>query len=421
MGAVHVNDSENVVGFEKPPEPLPPPSAITFHGNWTEFAKIALTNMLLTICTLGFYRFWATTRERQYLWSKTRFIDEPLEWTGNGMELFIGFILVFFLIIVPFGILQLVLQGAIFQGQPILAGVIGLTMFIIIFYLGGVAYYRALRYRLSRTYWRGIRGGSNDPGFQYGLSYMWKSVAAAIPLYLLYPWAQMSLWNERWNKMSFGPYQFQSDAEWTPMMKRYMLFYLAPFLLIVGAIIAGINEATGSNSGAGAAFGGLFVIVGALGFYIVLPIAALLYYSKFLRVAVSALRVGDLEFEFKARSPNWLLYYLASMGINMLAYIAAIILVMIPIGIFAFADVESVVQQMQSGDWPVIIGLAFTALLFILPFLFTAAIMRYIRWSFFVKYIEAYGEVNLDNMTQSETENSKHGEGLLDAFDVGAI
>lgn len=68
-----------------------PASAFVFEGTWREFAPIAFTNLLLTIVTLGIYRFWATTRERQYLWSRSRFIDEHLEWTGLGKELFFGF------------------------------------------------------------------------------------------------------------------------------------------------------------------------------------------------------------------------------------------------------------------------------------------------------------------------------------------
>jgi hypothetical protein len=70
-------------------EQLPTHSAFRFHGSWQEFARIAFPNLLLTIVTLGIYRFWATTREREYLWGKTDFIDEPLEWTGRGIELFI--------------------------------------------------------------------------------------------------------------------------------------------------------------------------------------------------------------------------------------------------------------------------------------------------------------------------------------------
>ena len=35
--------------------------------------------------------------------------------------------------------------------------------------------------------------------------------------------------------------------------------------------------------------------------------------------------------------------------------------------------------------------------------------------------MEAYGEINIEELTQSQTILEKHGEGLLDAFDVGAI
>ena len=81
-------------------------SAFGFSGSWKEFAPIALTNLLLTIVTLGIYRFWAKTRERRYLWSHTRFIDDTLEWTGTGKELFIGFIMAAVLVLFPLVLLR---------------------------------------------------------------------------------------------------------------------------------------------------------------------------------------------------------------------------------------------------------------------------------------------------------------------------
>ena len=81
-----------------------------------------------------------------------------MDWDA-GSSFFIGFIMVFFLIGLPLIVIQLVAQGAIFQGQEVIAAAITLVMFLMLFYLSGLAYFRALRYRLSRTYWRGIRGG----------------------------------------------------------------------------------------------------------------------------------------------------------------------------------------------------------------------------------------------------------------------
>ena len=353
-------------------------SAFRFHGSWQEFAKIAFPNLLLTIVTLGVYRFWATTREREYLWSKTQFIDEHLEWTGRGIELFIGFILAFLLIGVPFIIIQLVSQGLIFRGEALIAGLVTLTMFLLLFYLTGIAYFRALRYRLSRTYWRGIRGGSNDPGFRYGLSYMWKTVVGWLPIFLLVPWSMISLWNDRWNAMSFGPHQFSANAGWKPLMKRYLLFYLVPFLLLVGGAIFGIAMAASGGTpdalvNSGAAIGGIMVAVAILSFYIVLPLAALAYYSKYFRLAVGGVRLHTLEFDFQARAADWILFFLGNVAI-----------VVFTLGI----------------------GYIF---------------LPYRNWKFFIDHMEAFGEINIDDLTQSQTIVEKHGEGLLDAFDVGAI
>lgn len=379
--------------------------------------RIAVPNLLLTVVTLGIYRFWATTRERQYLWSQTQFIDERLEWTGTGKELFIGFIMVFFLIGIPFGIIQLVAQGAIFQGEPIIAGVVNLVMFAILFYLTGVAYFRAMRYRLSRTYWRGIRGGSDDPGLHYGLSYVWKHVVAAIPLFLLYPWASISLWNERWNMMSFGPYRFEANAQWTKLMKRYLLFYLAPFLLFLAAIYAGYQGHKGGiGPGSMAAMGGL-VVLAVFALYILMPLAALLYYSKFLRVGVEGLRIGDLEFEFKARSPDWILFFLT----NWLIWGIALGLAFVPISMMVGGSGFSPEIFRDNMSAAVIGTLALSAVIGVIAVGLVSALIRYRSWKFFVTHMEAYGEVNLDKMSQSETVVSGHGEGLLDAFDVGAI
>jgi hypothetical protein len=45
----------------------------------------------------------------------------------------------------------------------------------------------------------------------------------------------------------------------------------------------------------------------------------------------------------------------------------------------------------------------------------------YRDWSFFVRHMEAGGEINLDELFQSQTSASGDAEGLADAFDIGAI
>ena len=66
-----------------------------------EVFLITLRNALLNILTLTFYRFWARTRVRRYLWSRTFLLEEPLEYTGLSVELVLGFLLTVVLLGVP--------------------------------------------------------------------------------------------------------------------------------------------------------------------------------------------------------------------------------------------------------------------------------------------------------------------------------
>lgn len=348
-----------------------------FDGSWREFAPIAFTNLLLTIVTLGVYRFWATARERRYLWSHSRFIDDTLEWTGTGMELFFGFLLAMLFIGAPFLFLQFGLQALILRGHAEIAGVLGLISFIIIFYMVGVARFRAVRYRLSRTYWHGIRGGSEERGWMYGIIYMALSFAGYIPFGLLIPWSMMSLWNQRWNSMSFGPFAFRSEGRAGPLMKRFLLFYLLPFVffIIFAVVIMGMIPLMGRIEEGAQPPAGIFALTFGMivGLYVLIGLIALAFYAKFFRVAVSGLTLGDLEFRFTASTKEWLKLFLGDIG-----------LVIVTLGI----------------------GYIFLA---------------YRHWKFFITHLEATGEIDFNQLTQSTTPEPKQGEGLLDAFDVGAI
>ncbi|WP_432201454.1 YjgN family protein [Erythrobacter sp. W53] len=352
-------------------------SAFAFEGTWQEFAPIAFTNLLLTIVTLGIYRFWATTRERQYLWSRSRFVDENLEWAGTGKELFFGFLIVAVVLLLPFFVISQVAQALVLQGQEALGGILFLATFVFIFYITGVARFRALRYRLSRTRWRGIRGGSDDQGFKFGLSYMWKTMAGYFTGGLLTPWAMVSLWNERWSKMSFGPHKFEAYAQSGEVLLRFLLFYLLPFLIfIAGGIAALLGAGAGYGLGGegGAMAGGVFgIVIAVLVFYLGLGLIAVAFYSKFYEVVVGGTQWKDLHFEFSASTKDWLMLFLG--------------------------DIALVVFTLGIG------------------YIF----LSYRHWKFFMTHMEAGGEIVLDELTQSQTSDSQTGEGLLDAFDVGAI
>src|SRR5438309_1390052 len=211
---------------------------IQFTGDWREYLPIAVTNALLIICTLGIYRFWAAARQRRYLWSRTRFIDDHLEWTGTGKEMFLGFLIVL-CVLAPFLLFfQFLFPTLIARCKPEAAFGIIFLFEIVLIYLGGFARFRALRYRLSRTFWHGIRGGSNNPGWNYGGEYLGRIALSAMTMWIVYPWAATRLWNSRWNAMSFGPLDFRANLDAEGLKWRWALIYLVPIgAAILGAII----------------------------------------------------------------------------------------------------------------------------------------------------------------------------------------
>ena len=352
-----------------------PDSAFGFEGNWREFLPIALTNLLLIIVTLGIYRFWATARERRYLWSRTRFIDETLEWTGTGLEMFIGFLIVFLILLPVFFGASMAIQALALRGQEDLAALLFLGLYGGAFYMIGVAQFRARRDRLSRTWWHGIRGGSEDGGWGYGFSFVWKSLAGTLVFGLLIPWSMTSLWNDRWNKMSYGQHRFEAGADTEGLFARWLLVYIVPivgFVLVAGLFASLVGAVQNDTAGGPEAF----VILVALSFlfvYLLFLLASLSYYAAFYRQVVTATSIGGVDFEFTARTKDWLKLILGNIA-----------LVIVTLGV----------------------GLLF---------------IGYRNWSFAVRHLEAMGEVNLDDLLQSTTSATGDAEGLADAFDIGAI
>ena len=129
-----------------------------FIGDQRAYWRLQLRGAALLAVTLGIYRFWFATDVRRFLWSNTEIAGETLEYSGTATELLIGF-LIAIAVLVP---LNLVLFIAALSLGPV--GQFASTLsFPLLFLLGQFAVFRARRYRLSRTIYRGVR--CHQPSF----------------------------------------------------------------------------------------------------------------------------------------------------------------------------------------------------------------------------------------------------------------
>lgn len=340
--------------------------AIQFTGTLREYIPIAATNTLLTLVTLFIYRPWAKARSRRYLWGRTHFIDDQLVWSGTGLEMFIGFVTVAILLgaaafMFAFGFPAISLRMGPLAALPLI-----LALYLAGFFLYGLARFRALRYRLSRTWWHGIRGGSNDGGWTYGRKAVGYYVASFFLAGIFYPWAQAKLWNERWHKMSFGQEQFTADMT-TEETK-------GPFVILWLVIVGGSTVLSLFGDPNIIAYGpGAPALVVPLLAYCAIGLAYANFRAAYYQAAVDSTRIAGIEFGFDADFGDWVYFYLRTIGLAI-----------------------------------VTLGLA----MLIYDF-------RY--WRFVTSHLDAYGNVDLDALIQSQTAAPREAEGILDALDIGAF
>lgn len=235
---------------------------ITFDNRAERLIGLGAVNGGLKVLTLGLYAFWAKTDVRRKLWSFTRLNGEPLEYTGTGKELFLGFLIVFGAVVLP------VLLGGfavafLFPGNKVALTLYQLSVYAVFFLLLGNAIYRAQRYRLSRTRWRGIRGALTGSPAGYGWTYFWTltgpfavialaallvawrigpQVGGAIMLIgfvaglWVLPWRSNKLQGLLTRDMFFGDRPLSYTGTSGPLYRRYLYAWAGSALIYLAAI-----------------------------------------------------------------------------------------------------------------------------------------------------------------------------------------
>ncbi len=188
--------------------------------------------MLLTVLTLGIARFWMVTRLRKFHWSAFRLDEEPFEYTGKPVEKLIGFLIAVAILAVYLTIVNLALTFvglSYFQGEAI---ALNLSILAIV-PLGFWAQYRARRYILARTRWRGIRFGVEPGAWGYMARATGWWLLTIATLGLAYPFQQMSLARYTTDRTWFGDLRFTQHGSVWPLFRSWLLV-IAPLLVVAG-------------------------------------------------------------------------------------------------------------------------------------------------------------------------------------------
>ena len=182
---------------------------VEFLGRRSELAGILLHGYLMMLLTIGIYRFWLVTKKRHFYWAQTRIDGDGLEYTGTAKQLFIGF-LVAVAVLLPL-YLMVLWGGTQSTGIAVTTSII---FAVLIYFLSGYALYRARRFRLTRTLWRGIRFHQGGNAWGYALRRFGWTLLMIVTAGLVYPFMQSNLWRYRFSNTWYGDRRFSIAGTW---------------------------------------------------------------------------------------------------------------------------------------------------------------------------------------------------------------
>lgn len=401
-------------------------SAALEFGSRRGLFSLLIKNMLLSAMTLMVYRFWARTALRRFLWSRIRIDGDPLEYTGRGGELFVGFLIAMAVLVPILGAFALVEQFLEPASKTFFVEklVYGLAIYVLI----AIAQFRARRYRLSRTLWRGIRFAQTGSQWEYvRLTLGWGLMVIAT-LGLAYPWMRWAqaryLIRNTWfgdRAFEFAPYARPPVWPWLGVLAIIgipaalaLVFVFGERLLRRLGISFDLEPVLGLIDSADADIA-LVVVVPAL------ALAFLHFRIRELRALAATTLLGFTSFHSAARTRSvvgqCLLYAVVVLLVVALATAGIVFTVFGGMIDPNLLDTNIDVRRPGLGTmaWIVAVVVALYAMLGTLwTWITVFGVLRHVCTTLTVEHIDALAAIG-----QSTIAGPRSGEGLADSFDVG--
>ncbi|WP_235190133.1 DUF898 domain-containing protein [Sulfitobacter mediterraneus] len=418
---------------------------VEFVGSRWALFWLALKTGFLTVITLGIYRFWMKTRLRRWYWSAIRPGGHPMEYVGDPIEKLLGFFIAVVILTFYIGIVNLLLMFvsfSVFNSSWVgylasFAGVIPIWFY---------ARYRARRYVLGRTRWRGVRFGLEKGAWGYA----WRALVHwAITLCTLgILWPRMTFWLEKYrtDRTFFGSARLTQGGHWTMLYRAAVPFVLS--LIATGALVIWLiwiaplfPQMEGSVDGFVAGVEGFFTEEGPaavaaspervlLGLLCILGLiyGAVHYRWTAKRILANHKTAPGITFHSGLNSARIAMIYVLGVLISYLVLTFSVLLVILMgaavLGFDSFLAWFGLGSMSAVGDWPRWVAVVLMGLLYLSAFLLwgvlyntfvTFPIMRHMALT--TRLPDHHG---LDHISQRARDDFAEAEGFAEALDLGA-
>jgi uncharacterized membrane protein YjgN (DUF898 family) len=400
-----------IQGHVSQPPPYYGPGKVVATG--ADLAPLVWRGQILTVVTLGLYRFWYKTDLRRWYWRNTIIAGTGLEYRGSARELLLGFLFAL-AIMVPLYLFSA--YAGLFLGENA-AAVVQIVFGLGFVFLVQYGAYRSRRYRLTRTVWRGIRFDQTGSAIAFALKSLGWIALTLLSAGLLFPLMRRALERHRIEHTRFGSASGAFDAPVAPVMKRWLALIIPTVACmaigLVTAIIAADSENAGDLQFSSAALPIVLVPLGLVWPLLIWPS----YRAAEFRLFTNATSIGGLRLTSSFHTRRLYGLYGKMIGIGLGVLLVALILLAV-LAPSLFMSIRGGAPPVSALMLPVVLYLGgFTAFASLKELVFNQGFWRHALSTLDIANLEALDEI----IGGSVEPEAATGEGLADALDFGGV
>lgn len=222
-----MKDPRPAVEFSEPTR-----ETLKFTGSGSEYFRIWIVNLVLTILTLGIYSAWAKVRRLRYFYRNTQLAGSSFDYHGDPIAILKGRI-------VAVGLL-LAYNWSPQVSMPLFAAVLIMLVVVMPWLLR-----QSFRFRLHNSSYRGLRFRFTGPTSQSYVVFLLYGLFTLVTLYLAAP-----LFHQRLKKYQHGNSRYgQAPFSFLAGVGDFYRAYAGVMLVTLGIFVAAVAIAATLSTG----------------------------------------------------------------------------------------------------------------------------------------------------------------------------
>lgn len=311
------------------PASPPQPERFTFTGSGSEYFRIWIVNLLLTIVTLGIYSAWAKVRRTRYFYENTQLAGASFDYHGSPVAILRG------------RIVALLFIGA-YNIAFMLSETASLVMLAILGALVPWLIWKSIQFKLHNSSYRGIRFGFRGSVGRVYFVYLLLPFFTVLTGYLLAPFTHQRMKKFQHEESRYGGTAFSFHASAGSFYKAYLVGIAIAFGGMVaigigfGGTLLAIMKAGGPKQAGPAAMGSLVLFGLAMyaWFFLLFPV----FLTLIQNLIWNHTRLGEHAFESRMKAGRMIFIALTNL-----------IGIIVTLGLFIpFAQVRAMKYRIES-------------------------------------------------------------------------